>query len=184
MDDAERAREIFGLSRMMTEGELEFIKSCPPEEISDLILEGLAYPNLNVLVAADYVPDKRYEQQLLAYRPEEMQEDHAIHWMSILGKLGSGPAFERIVPYTETGLFHQAYLALAGIDAPRAFALFERFLDTRCHLYGTEKDTRYFDSGCFTLTVLIDHHGPEEARKYNCSDPGKKRVVLAALGSR
>lgn len=184
MEDAERVREILGLSRMMTEGELEFIKSCSPEDTSDLILESLAYPNLNVLIAADYVPDKRYEQQLLAYRPEEMQEDHAIHWMSILGKLGSVPAFERIVPYTETGLFHQAYLALADIDTPRAFALFERFLDTHCHVYDTGKDTGYFDSGCFTLTALIDHHGPEEARKYNCSVPGKKRVVQAALGPR
>lgn len=175
MEGIEKIRKIFSLSREMTDEELEFIKSQPKEDTAEIILEHLEYPNQNVLVAAYHLPDKRYEDALLSYKPKEMYCNQPIYWMLTLGKIRSENAFEKILHFTETNLFHQAYIALSEIDPPRAFEHFEKYLDTHC------RELERHESGLSTLVVMIKNNGTKELKKYDLSDPAKKKLVDKAI---
>lgn len=175
--------DILDQSTPLSEEQLEEILNSSREEVVDAVLGSLAYPNLNALIAAYHVPHESYESQLLEYSKENMQEEHAIYWMRILGKIGSEKAFDRIAEYAGTNLFHQAFVSMAEIDLAKTMRLFEDFLDKNCGKYGKSNVTFGHDSGFNTLALLLElHPGARElAKAYDLSNEYKKKLVQDAL---
>lgn len=180
----EELTKIIGQSRHISQEELNTIINAPKESAVQAVLSCLDYPNLNALVAAHAIPDVRYEEKLITYAPEGMQETCAIYWMLILGKVRSKKAFDRIRQYTGTSLFHQAFISLAKIDLAKATALFENFLDVHCQFYDRNNKAFMHNSGFNTLTRLLENHPAARAlvQKYDISkNERKKRLVQDAL---
>ena len=180
----EKLTKIIGQSRHISQEELNMIINAPKESAVQAVLSCLEYPNLNALVAAYAVPDVRYEEKLLKYAPAEMQEVCVIYWMSVLGETGSKKAFDRIGQYTETNLFHQAFISLAKIDLTKAMVLFENFLGAHCLFYDRNNKAFMHDSGFNTLIRLLESHPAARAlaQAYDLSkNEQKKRLVQDAL---
>jgi len=178
--------DILDQSAPMSEEQLDEILNSPREDVVDAVLGSLAYPNLNALVAAYHVPHESYEAQLLEYSQDKMQDEHAIYWMAVLGKIRSEKAFDRIAEYTDTNLFHQAFIAMAELDLERATRRFEYFLDEHCSKYDKSNDTFRHDSGFNTLALLLELHlgARELVKAYDLSNEQKKKLVQDALDYR
>ncbi|MBD3304005.1 hypothetical protein GF343_02585 [Candidatus Woesearchaeota archaeon] len=175
--------DLLNQSTPLSEEQLEEILTSPRETVVDAVSGSLAYPNLNALIAAYHVPHESYEAPLLEYSEKDMQEEHAIYWMLSLGKIGSAKAFDRIAEYTETALFHQAFVSMAEIDLAKTMGLFEDFLDKNCSKYEKSNVTFKHDSGFNTLALLVELH-PEArglAKAYDLSNENKKKLVQDAL---
>jgi hypothetical protein len=177
--------DFLNQSTPLSEEQLEEILNSPRETVVDAVLGSIAYPNLNALIAAYHAPHESYEAQLLDYSEEEMQEEHAIYWMLTLGKMGSKKAFDRIAAYTDTGLFHQAFVSLAMIDIKKALPLLEKFIDKHCILYQSDcTPAPEADSGFDTLVTILDMDERAKELVYEFdlqSDFLKKKLVKDAL---
>lgn len=151
------------------------------DKIIDCILQGLEYPNLNALNFVYHFPLKSFEEKLLSYKQEEMCEDHARTWILALGKMHSEKAFERILPYTETNLSHQAFISLARINPAKTAPIFERYMNARPHLYEAKKSANDFFQTLFFM--LEDYEGnPEDFIKaYDLSDESKRKFISGVL---
>lgn len=180
MDLEKDLTDLLDQSKHISQEQLDAILKSPHETAISAVLSCMDYPNLNALVAAYNIPDARYEEKLLSYTPADMQDLHAIYWMLTLGKIGSKRAFDKIQHYTETNLFHQAFISMAKIDLARTIALFEDFLDTRCMLYDKKQETFRHDSGFNTLTRLFEHHpaAKELVKKYDLSKNEQKKMLV------
>ncbi len=154
-------------------------KSCK-EKIIGAILQGLSYPNLNALLFAEQIPDKTYEEPLLSYG--RMTDHQAIYWMFVLGEINSAGGFERIRQYTETSLFHQAFLSMAKINLPETMHLLETFIDRHCAYYVKTNETFRHDSGFNTLARILEVHkdAAELAASYDLSKSELKRALVEA----
>lgn len=172
--------DILNQTTLLSEEQLLEIQNSSREEVIDAVLGSLAYPNLNALIAAYHVPHESYEAQLLNYQKEHMQDEHTIYWMLSLGKIGSEKAFDRIAQYTETNLFHQAFVSLAEIDLSRTMAVFEKFLDKNCTKYDKNNTTFGHDSGFNTLTCLIKNYpaARDLVKNYNLSKNKQKKGLI------
>lgn len=178
--------DMINQSTPLSEEQLEEILNSPRETVVDAVSGSLAYPNLNALVAAYHFPHESYEAQLLEYSQDDMQDEHAIYWMAVLGKIGSEKAFDRIAEYTETNLFHQAFMAMAEIDLEKTTMLFEDFLDKHCSKYEKSNATFRHDSGFNTLALLCELYpaARELVKNYDLSNEHKKKLVQDALDYR
>ena len=151
-------------------------------ELKEEILKKLGDIDTKALMIGYFLPDTRYEKALLDYNEAELDSTQIIHWMLLLGKISSKNAFDRIRPYTETGFFHQAFIAMANINIENTMGLFDKFLTEHAGIYSTKEGTYKHDSGYNTLICLLeDHNEAAEFAKGFSAEGAKKNLIDDAL---
>ncbi len=189
MDLLEEIDILLRSSSEISSQELEAILQHPDfssckTALTECINAHLDYPQLNALKAAAAMSDQQYEPQLLSFQPEELTSDQAVYWMLALGEIGSERGFHKIVPYTKTELFHQAFISLAKINPLKAMVLFDNFLNQNYLIYQQQENpTHKHDSGFNTLvSILASYPCPEElVTSLHTYNPQKKKLIDDAL---
>jgi hypothetical protein len=183
LDLADKVDELINRNYQVTIEELDEITRNPSfercrEKIIGTILQGLSYPNLNALILAERIPDKIYEEILLSY--EHMTDRQAVYWIFALGEIKSAKGFERMKQYTETSLFHQAFLSMAKINLSETMHLLETFINGHCTYYTEANETFRHDSGFNTLARVLEDHkeAAEFVARYDLPKSELKRKLV------
>ena len=103
--------------------------------------------------------------------------------MLLLGKIKSEKGFDKIVPYTKTDLFHQAFVSLSMIDTKKTMNMFDKFLDDRSYQYMDPNGTGKHESGYNTLICILEENkeASKYVKKYSFSSRSKKKLVEDAF---
>jgi hypothetical protein len=161
---------------------LDYIDKDSEMELKSEILKGLENANPKSLILSYFLPDQRYESALLSYNNSKLSDAHKIYWMLSLGKIKCKLAFDRIKEYINTGLFNQAFVALADIDLEKTMGFLDSFLSENSNKYSEENPTYKHDSGYNTLVCLLDNHTEAVSfAKGFRAEGAKKKLIEDAL---